>query len=98
MQHSMINYSHYALNYILKTYLFYNWQSTFRPHSPISPTASLHLLQLQSVLCNYELTCCHCFVLFLDATHTWYRREIWELSIFSGWICFLQMVQPSWGF
>ena len=85
MQRSIINYSYYALNYIPKIYSFYNWQSVPFDHlHPFHPQPVCISYNYQSVLCNYELTCGHCCALFLDSTHIWYRREIWELSIFLG--------------
>ena len=37
--HSIINYSHHAIHYILMIYLFYNWKFVlFCPHLGISPT------------------------------------------------------------
>ena len=40
MQYSIINYSHHAIRYIPRTYLFYNWKFVpFDLPLPISPTS-----------------------------------------------------------
>ena len=52
MQSNIVNYSHHAVHYIPRTYLFYNWQvCTLWPLQPISSAPTPYLCNHWSVLC-----------------------------------------------
>ena len=69
---TIVIYSHLAVHYILRAYLFYNWKFVFfAPLYPFYPPSSSHLRQQPICLHIHELRLV-CLLVFLDST---YKRD-----------------------
>ena len=69
MQQYIINYSHYALNYIPMSYLFYSWK--FIPFHPLTPfTHQLLPTSATHQICSAYLWA-WVFCLFIDSICKW---------------------------
>ena len=63
---SIVNYSHHAVRYLSKTYLFYNWK--FMPFDPYTHFAH----SPQTISSNHQtLSCIFSTLVFFGSTNKW---------------------------
>ena len=63
MQYSIVTYSHHAIHYVPRTYLFYNWEFVrfdhFHPFCPSPQLPTLEISNLSPISVNiYKGVCC----------------------------------------
>ena len=63
MQYSIVTYSHHAIHYVPRTYLFYNWEFVrfdhFHPFCPSPQLPTLEISNLSPISVNiYKVVCC----------------------------------------